>query len=248
MNADKGKPDTMRTRTGFSLVELLVVIGIIALLISMLLPTLNRARSAAKTTACSSNLRQLWQGVTIYAGDNRGQWPRFISADDGTGDTGAQSTNTLWWRPLPTAERRWIGLGLLYPRLKTKHVYYCPNAPEDVDRELALDWNESPGQDLGGSYVLRGWAQSDPAAGGRGPLGKQIGGLKSRAMAGCYFLTSGVYQQLTLHPSYKMPVAFADGSVVVLPVTEAISRVAPADLYHSSALQTKVWDGFDRSR
>lgn len=61
------------TRRGFTLVELLVVIGIIALLISILLPALNRARDASRTTACLSNLRQMGQALMIYMQENQGR-------------------------------------------------------------------------------------------------------------------------------------------------------------------------------
>ena len=62
-------------KQGFTLVELLVVIGIIALLVSILLPALNKARQSAQLLACSSNLRQLGQAFSMYEKDNRGMWP-----------------------------------------------------------------------------------------------------------------------------------------------------------------------------
>jgi prepilin-type processing-associated H-X9-DG protein/prepilin-type N-terminal cleavage/methylation domain-containing protein len=70
-------------RFGFTLVELLVVIGIIALLISILLPTLTRARQSANSVACLSNLRQVGTGLVQYANDER-MWLPSGFGDDPT--------------------------------------------------------------------------------------------------------------------------------------------------------------------
>src|SRR6188768_703565 len=63
------------SRSGFTLVELLVVIGIIAILISLLLPSLARARKAAQTVACAANLRSILQATHIFASQNNGLLP-----------------------------------------------------------------------------------------------------------------------------------------------------------------------------
>ena len=65
----------MRRRNGFTLVELLVVIGIIAVLIAILLPVLQNAREQARQVACANNMRQIAFAAMAYANDNGGQLP-----------------------------------------------------------------------------------------------------------------------------------------------------------------------------
>lgn len=62
-------------RMGFTLVELLVVIAIIAVLIGMLLPTLNKARTSAQAISCLSNLRQVGMQINMYVLDNKQTYP-----------------------------------------------------------------------------------------------------------------------------------------------------------------------------
>lgn len=77
-----------RSRKAFTLVELLVVIGIIAVLISILLPSLARARQQALTISCLANLRTVGQALLLYSNNNR-KYPY--------GASGGAATNDTWW-------------------------------------------------------------------------------------------------------------------------------------------------------
>lgn len=72
---------TLKRHYGFTLVELLVVIGIISLLVGILLPSLAKARANAQEVQCASNLRQWGIGITMYADSNKGRMP--IDGEDG---------------------------------------------------------------------------------------------------------------------------------------------------------------------
>ncbi len=133
-----------RHARGFTLVELLVVIGVIALLISILLPVLNKARTAANVTKCLSNIRQLGLATTMYLSENKGRLPDAMYNNRGAWSPRriAQAAGTLIPAGHPTNQ-----YGVAVPVMPTigevldpylgkpngRKVWECPSGDVGVD-------------------------------------------------------------------------------------------------------------------
>jgi prepilin-type processing-associated H-X9-DG protein len=141
-----------KNRWAFTLVELLVVIGIIALLISILLPALARAKKQAQGVQCSNNLRQLGTAILYYANNNDGFMPRPASQANGHKDD-----DFIWWQTKPILLD--INKSALAPYLQLKDqmlisVFRCPT---DIGVEDRIQTDPAREAESGGykySYSL----------------------------------------------------------------------------------------------
>ncbi len=125
-------------RRAFTLVELLVVIGIISVLLAILLPVAQSARQAAQKVACLSNLRQVHQVFTLYAQHHRDAVP--------IGYRNTKQFNSMVYSG--GATQRFVLFGLLYPAgmMEAPGIYFCPaeSNPQFQFNTSANSWPPGP--------------------------------------------------------------------------------------------------------
>jgi prepilin-type N-terminal cleavage/methylation domain-containing protein/prepilin-type processing-associated H-X9-DG protein len=107
------EPIGSQRRSGFTLIEVLVVVAIIALLVAILIPSLSRARENARRVVCQSNLSQLQKGTIFYLADYKGVFPPHRT-----------------WVPVGTPNRNdlgeWVWFNLLERYTKSREIPHCP--------------------------------------------------------------------------------------------------------------------------
>src|SRR3989442_4641447 len=122
-----------RRAGGFTLTELLVVIAVIAILAALLLPTLSRAESSAKSAACKSNLRQQGLALIMYV-DDYGKYPGNTAYFEGDRFLRFEGTGLIWLKAY-FLERYKASVGVPYDGIwpNYRDVFNCPARPFSLD-------------------------------------------------------------------------------------------------------------------
>ena len=119
----------------FTLIELLVVIAIIAILVSLLLPSLGKARYMTRKAICASNLKQNGTGLSLYNKDNDGKYPDVQNHFNKAPYTTRVAKWSKGWA--------WYNLGVLYNQklVSDSRTFFCPQHEVNRSKKLTYSYN-----------------------------------------------------------------------------------------------------------
>jgi prepilin-type N-terminal cleavage/methylation domain-containing protein/prepilin-type processing-associated H-X9-DG protein len=218
------RPSCHVARGGFTLVELLVVIGIIALLISILMPALSRAKTSARTTQCLSNIRQLTIAYQMYTNNNKG---KFMGYSTAVVPMSNPPQNGFWMHELKPFNGDISVVGI------------CPEATEPnnppVFGNVSRAWGPEPKDrnsflfQVTGSYAMNGWCYGPNVD--AGPFKGKMGG--TQYVGG----TADTWHVFPVSEASNVPI-FSDSSWVD---TWPLDTDPPGDLIHGDQqMMTRV--------
>ncbi len=169
MNRKPIRATSSARRAGFTLVELLVVIGIIALLLGILLPALNRAREAGKAAVCKSNLHQIGLAMQMYRNDNHDFFYAYVSPVYGDGKVHYDDYNNygVWDYPAPNTTPRppnspYTYWGVAYePQVSRAAALYTGKDAENMFKNVRALWR-CPSSNFTDPDPGSGLAYTDP--------------------------------------------------------------------------------------
>ena len=162
------RSEMRKSPRGFTLVDTLVTLAIVAILISILLPSLSGVREAARRVVCASNVRQIGLGVTMYADDYRDRLPPSVFAPDPNDEDSVNNESNpaeMMTMRLQTSDlesdkdKHWDGIGLLFATdyLPAPKLFYCPSHHGDHPYLNYVSAWMNPGRDrIVSNYHYRG--------------------------------------------------------------------------------------------
>jgi len=236
------RPARGSSTRGFTLVELLVVLGVIALIMALLLPSLKRAREASRRTACTSNLRQIAAAMTLYSNTYGQQIPAHQTATPGS--------QMLWEVPIALRDDL-LKNGLL------RKIFYCP---ANMDQNTDANWTANTDWSVMGYFFFirrlawpagkngldREYATGDPhhdqgqlyfptVQGAHRPSESELVSDAVVATGGNFNTAPQAPGTATNHMSGNMPsggnIAFHDGHVEWRPFANMQKRLSAPDQY-----------------
>jgi prepilin-type N-terminal cleavage/methylation domain-containing protein/prepilin-type processing-associated H-X9-DG protein len=240
----RSAPFTRQRARGFTLIEILVVVAIIALLISILLPSLQKARESARAVACGTHLNQIFKGILFYAQNNGDRLPNF-----------GYSTDVEWWpaqlaRPLSYQFDLYVCPSDLEPNVRYLQVHggrakmvSGPGAgivPVDISYSGSCDAiDDVKGDDVGRTIT----SYKRPSTSMVLIEAVDPGGSISGSSGGCFrFYRLITYADPRKKATFNKTFLRHNGRTNVLFIDSHVERVTPLQLSDKLAYQQEFYD------